>query len=62
MFSGLETAQGFSESAQSGAIELLLDDPDRVEVYREKLQNTAGLDVSLVDWTVQSYAGRSAGG
>ncbi|MEC8565917.1 MAG: ABC transporter permease, partial [Pseudomonadota bacterium] len=47
VFSGLETAQGFfSESAQSGAIELLLDDPDTVEVYREDLQNTAGLDVS----------------
>ena len=30
MFSGLETAQGFfSESAQSGAIELILDDPTR---------------------------------
>ena len=51
MFSGLETAQGFfSESAQSGAIELILDDPDKVEAYREDLQNTAGLDVSLVDW------------
>ena len=35
MFSGLETAQGFfSESAQSGAIELTLDDPDKVEAYR----------------------------
>ena len=51
MFSGLETAQSFfSESAQSGAIELILDDPDKVEAYREDLQNTAGLDVSLVDW------------
>ncbi|MEC7154629.1 MAG: ABC transporter permease, partial [Pseudomonadota bacterium] len=51
MFSGLETAQGFfSESAQSGAIELILDDPDKVEAYRGNLQNTAGLDVSLVDW------------
>ena len=51
MFSGLETAQGFfSESVQSGAIELILDDPDKVEAYREDLQNTAGLDVSLVDW------------
>ena len=51
MFAGLETAQKFfSESDQSGAIELTLDDPDNVEAYREVLQNTAGADVSLVDW------------
>ncbi len=51
MFAGLETAQKFfSESPQSGAIELTLDDPDKVAVHREALQQAAGAGVSLVDW------------
>ncbi|GIR10055.1 MAG: hypothetical protein CM15mP21_3170 [Hyphomicrobiales bacterium] len=33
--------------AQSGALELILT-TDKVEAHREDLQNTAGLDVSLV--------------